>query len=173
MRETRRRLAPALLLCASAGCSSGSDLVATYAGSRFLTVEAAPGAGTSGTSAPPTVCTGTMAIEDESGTAVRGRFDRTACSGSAAFAADVRGEFTGTVESDGSAIIVFSGPPLPPSEAVRTSSGCPDAPAAAGPYRGRITRASIALQSRFRLECAGRPPIPPAFDVEYRIEATR
>lgn len=161
----------ALVLAAALNltCSKGEELLGEYSGSAFLTVDATPVAGTSGTRGPTTVCLGTIQIDSHDDIVVRGRFSRLECGGSAA----VQGEASGTVQPDGTASLFFGQSVLPTSAAIRTSCGCPDSQGASGPYVGRITRSSVSVKSQFRLGCCGRPPRPPAFDVEYRIEAAR
>lgn len=120
---------------------------------------------------PDVVCALTLRFDSREQASLRGTFHRGACTGLANPTADARGTFTGSMLSDGTARLTLSPAPLDTSEAVTTSGGCPPLAEAAGPYDGRIARDAIALSSRFRLGCAGLPfPLPPSFDVEYRIE---
>ncbi len=164
-----------LSLAATAGsCSQRDGVTGTYAGPAFLTVTATPVAGTTATAVRDRVCAGAVRIESDDDGRIRGTFDRATCSGLANPTDDVHGRVDGTLLPDGAGTLTFTGAPLASSVALTTSGGCPPADGASGPFTGRITASSISLRSRFRQQCAGLPfPAPPAFDVEYRIEATR
>jgi hypothetical protein len=145
-----------------------------YFSPRLLTVTASPVPGTGARAVTPITCWGTIEIERQADDRVSGRFIRGPCVGLLNPTSDVRGTVSGRVTANGTATLVLSPAPLATSEAITTSGGCVEEPAAAGPYAGRMTRVSLDVSSRFRLHCAGRPsPAPPAFDVEYRLAATR
>jgi hypothetical protein len=156
------------------GCSRSRDLLGTYSGASFLSVDVVPVSGTTGTRGAPTACIGTIQIDRSDDGMLRGRFTRSDCL--PVRAPETQGELFGSVLPDGTATLTFSTPPLATSQAVRTSCGCPDASSALGPYVGRITKSSITLRTQFRLDCCGLPQPPlglPAFDVEYKIAAAR
>lgn len=135
-----------------------------------LTITVVNVPGTSATSGFALACPIDLRIVSEGETTVGGVFERRACSGPINPTPDTRGTFTGSLRADGTARLVFTPAPLDTFEAISTSAGCPSEAAAAGPYEGRLDRASIDVSSRFRIGCAGRPfPQAPAFDVEYRI----
>jgi hypothetical protein len=145
-----------------------------YFSPTLLTVTASPVPGTSAGSVAPITCWGVLEIERQTGGRVSGRFIRGPCAGLLNPTGDVRGTLGGMVSRDGAATLMLSQAPLAPWEAITTSGGCLDEPAAAGPYTGRMTGVSLDVSSRFRLYCAGLPsPQPPAFDVEYRLAASR
>ena len=148
----------------SAGCKA--DLGGAYSGAEFLTVSAAPVPGTAATSGGRTSCSGRLTISDQDHDSLRGTFDLPTL--------DVHGHFTGTVLSDGTATVMLSVTPIDVSAVASTSGGCSDGQSAKGPYSGWITESSVSLRREFVLGCAGQPlPAPPAFVVEYRIEAVR
>src|SRR6185295_18283652 len=103
-----------------------------------------------------------------------GTFQRLRCSGLANPSADVAGTVHGTVAADDTVALYFRPALLSTSEAVTTSGGCPEEPAAGGPYAGRLDRSALSLSAQFRLGCAGLPfPHSPTFDVVYQVEGTR
>ena len=163
------------VLALVASCVKDDGVVAgTYSGPAFLTVTAAPVPGTTATAVRDMVCAGVLRIESDGDGRVHGTFDRGACSGLVNPTDDVSGRVGGTVLPDGAATLTFTGAPLSSAAALTTSGGCPAADGAAGPFTGRITASSVSLTSRFRQHCAGLPfPAPPAFDVQYRVEAAR
>jgi hypothetical protein len=157
---------------ACAGCSR--DETVTYSGETLLTVTAVPRNRTTATRVQPIACAGTIRISTRDDGVVRGSFERTRCTGLVNPTEDVRGSVHGMRAADGTLALYFRPAPLATSEAVTTSGGCPEEPAAAGPFAGRLESSSLHGRSAFLLGCAGLPfPNPPSFDVEYRIDGTR
>jgi hypothetical protein len=162
----------AMLLSAAAmlagGCQ-GDTVPEARLTSAVLTITAVPVAGTAATSGFGLVCPIELRMVSEQGT-LGGTFERRACSGPTNPTADTRGTFTGVLQADGTTRLTFTPAPLDTFDAISTSGGCPSMLAASGPYDGRAEGAALDVASRFRIICAGRPfPLPPSFDVEYRI----
>jgi hypothetical protein len=172
--KRRRRLPLVATLALALPWAACHGLEGDYSSPRLLTVTASPVPGTGATPVSPIACWGTLEIESQAGDRLSGRFTRGPCAGLPNPTPDLRGAVSGRVRPDGTAALMLSPAPLSTSEAVTTSGGCLDDPAAAGPYTGRMTGASLDVSARFRLYCAGLPaPAPPAFDVEYRLAARR
>jgi hypothetical protein len=163
-----------LLLLALVGVGCRGDETVTYSGETLLTVTAVPRNRTTTTPVQPIACAGTIQITTRDDGVVRGSFERTRCTGVVNPTEDVRGAVYGTRAADGTLALYFRPAPLATSEAVTTSGGCPEEPAAAGPFAGHLDGSSLHARSAFFLGCAGLPfPNPPSFDVEYRIDGTR
>jgi hypothetical protein len=161
-----------LAACLCMSCTT-DDLGGEYSGDRFLTVIALPVPGTTATRPPDITCAGSLTVQSHTGDDISGTYVRLGCSGLLNPTLDARGTFTGVALADGTASLSFNPAPLPVPDAVTSSGGCADSASAAGPFVGTLTSTSVALSSEFHVFCAGLPmPAPPAFDVEYRIEAS-
>lgn len=174
----RQAIPFALLLLACDG--KGRELQGSYSASAFLTVlnHRSTAGGVVETS-----CAGSLSIDSQVGEAIRGSFDRRGCTGFVQ-AADVHGTFYGSVLPDGTASLTFTEQPLGTGVVFSSAGGCPSVPDTFGPYGGRITKASISLETPvFYVSCccASRPAPgggvmvgpPPGYSAQYRIEATR